>query len=99
MRSPRSPGAQPPGQAVTLKDACRYLPRRNGKKVHYATVYRWATKGARGRVLETTMVGGVRYTTMEAIARFTKLESDGEVNSEEAQRLAEVQRALDEAGL
>ena len=99
MRSPSSPGAQPPGHAVTLKDACKYLPRRNGKKVHYATVYRWATKGARGRVLETTMGGGVRNTTMEAIARFTKLDPDGGVNSEDAKRLAEVQRALDEAGL
>ena len=27
-------------------------------------------KGARGRKLESTMIGGVRYTTMEALHRF-----------------------------
>ena len=62
-------------QSIALSDAPKYLPRRNGKKVHYSTVYRWATKGARGRVLETRLVGGIRYTTREALQRF--FEADG----------------------
>lgn len=63
-------------QSIALSDAPKYLPKRNGKKVHYSTIYRWATKGARGKVLESTLVGGVRYTTREALLRF--FEPDGE---------------------
>lgn len=57
-------------QAITLSEVPRYVPKRRGKKVHYSTVYRWATKGARGRVLATAMSGGIRYTTVEEVARF-----------------------------
>lgn len=55
---------------VALTDASKLLPTRNGKRVHYSTVYRWAMKGARGRVLETILVGGIRYTSREALVRF-----------------------------
>jgi len=57
-------------QAIPLSDVPRYVPKRRGKKVHYSTVYRWATKGARGRVLQTVLSGGLRYTSVEAVARF-----------------------------
>lgn len=56
--------------AIPMNDVPKHVPKRNGKKVHYSTVYRWATKGVRGRVLETIMVGGIRYTTVEAVGRF-----------------------------
>jgi len=55
---------------LTLAEVPRYVPKRGGKKVHYSTVYRWTTKGARGRILESVMVGGIRYTTIEAVRRF-----------------------------
>lgn len=61
---------------IALTDAPMHLPRRRGKKVHYATVYRWATKGARGRVLESHLVGGVRYTTIGALRRYCNV-TDG----------------------
>ncbi len=35
-----------------------------------STVWRWVLKGIRGRKLESTMVGGRRFTTRQAIARF-----------------------------
>ena len=57
-------------QPIPLSDVPNHIPKRHGKKVHYSTVYRWATKGARGRVLETALCGGVRYTSREAIGRF-----------------------------
>jgi len=57
-------------QAITLAEAANHVPKRNGKKVHYSTLYRWSTKGARGRVLESRLVGGIRYTTVEALQRF-----------------------------
>jgi hypothetical protein len=57
-------------QPVSLADACNLLPRRNGKKIHYSTIYRWTTKGARGKKLESMLIGGVLYTTVEALRRF-----------------------------
>jgi len=38
---------------------------------HVCTVYRWADKGCRGQKLETLMVGGRRYSTFEALLRFS----------------------------
>lgn len=35
-----------------------------------ATRWRWAGKGARGVKLETLIIGGQRYTSVEAVARF-----------------------------
>ncbi len=57
-------------QPIPLCEVPRYVPKRRGKKVHYSTVYRWATKGARGRRLETVLSGGLRFTTVEAVRRF-----------------------------
>ena len=46
------------------------------KKLHpahpsLATIWRWSLKGLRGVRLETIKVGGRRYTTLEAIDRFS----------------------------
>ncbi|MEM9353572.1 MAG: DUF1580 domain-containing protein [Planctomycetota bacterium] len=63
--------ADPTGNdLVALRDVPAILPRRRGKKTHYSTVYRWVTKGARGKKLESRLVGGVRYTTRVALQRF-----------------------------
>ncbi len=35
-----------------------------------ATLHRWRLRGVRGVVLETILVGGLRYTSREAIGRF-----------------------------
>jgi hypothetical protein len=37
---------------------------------HTSTVIRWALRGLRGVRLETILVGGRRYTSVEAIERF-----------------------------
>ena len=42
----------------------------NGKRVHKATVCRWAKHGLGGVRLETVRVGGSRYTSAEALLRF-----------------------------
>ena len=38
-----------------------------GREVHVSTIYRWATAGCRGVVLETLQVGGTRCTSAEAL--------------------------------
>jgi len=37
---------------------------------HVATVWRWIQRGVRGVKLDTVLIGGKRYTSTEAIARF-----------------------------
>ena len=54
-----------------------------GNQVNRSTVHRWRTRGARGRKLETVLVGGRRYSSQEALLRFfdsTTAAEDG-VNS------------------
>jgi hypothetical protein len=60
----------PTDEYISLKEVPNYLPKRNGKKVHYSTVYRWATKGVRGQVLQTELIGGILYTTTGALLKF-----------------------------
>ena len=56
---------------LSLADAGRILPRRRGgRRVHVATLYRWAKHGLRGVVLQTLQVGGTRCTSREALQRF-----------------------------
>ena len=61
---------------LTLHDAAQLLPsNRVGKRVNFATVWRWALKGIRaidGRLvrLEASRVGGRWLTSREALERF-----------------------------
>jgi hypothetical protein len=41
-----------------------------GKSPHPETVARWARKGCRGVRLETVLLGGRRYSSVEAVNRF-----------------------------
>ena len=85
-------------QPIPLSDVPRYVPKRRGKKVHYSTVYRWATKGARGRILETVLSGGLRYTSVEAVGRF--LAAKPSARYERADFLSDaIDAALTEAGI
>lgn len=43
--------------------ALAWLPSRKGRPIHAATVYRWVTRGVRGRRLRTVRVGGVLATS------------------------------------
>ena len=51
---------------VSLPGATRLLPGRP----HISTLWRWATRGVRSVRLETTLIGGRRYTSHEALERF-----------------------------
>lgn len=55
----------------SLRDVAKLLPKRSdGKPIHLNTIYRWATEGLRGIVLETTPMGGRLMTTKDAVSRF-----------------------------
>jgi hypothetical protein len=56
---------------IPFTQAADALPRRRGgRKTHVSTLYRWATAGCRGVVLESIQCGGTRCTTREALQRF-----------------------------
>jgi hypothetical protein len=56
---------------IPLAQAAADLPcRRRGRKTNISTLYRWATTGCKGVVLETIQIGGTRCTSREALQRF-----------------------------
>lgn len=58
-------------ELLTLSEAARFCPRRRqGKKPHLSTLYRWATRGSRGVMLETLQTPGGLCTSKEALRRF-----------------------------
>ena len=50
--------------------ARQVFPGRHGRGVSLSTLHRWKRHGVRGVRLETVLVGGVRYTSREALNRF-----------------------------
>lgn len=77
----------PAEHGIPLKEVPYYLPRRNSKKIHKSTVFRWATKGVRGRILETHLVGGIRYTTAKSIMKFMGAACDETVDKQQLRHL------------
>jgi len=76
------------GQLLSLSQAVRllWMPRRNGRPIHVATLYRWATRGVKGVRLQTVMVGRTRCVTEQALHEF--FDSLGQYN--ETQRSAPI---------
>jgi hypothetical protein len=70
---------------------------------HTSTLIRWCRRGVRGVKLETVVVGGRRYTSIEAIQRFIAKLSDPQPAQDAAAARDDegndVERALDEAGI
>lgn len=64
---------------ISLRDAAKSLPGRNGRKVHISTLYRWTTRGLKGVRLETVHVGGIVCTSQEALQRFCDRLSESDV--------------------
>jgi hypothetical protein len=57
-------------QLLSIRDVAKAIPGRNGRKLHHSTVYRWMTKGVRGKILESVTIGGTRFTTEGCLKRF-----------------------------
>ena len=94
-------------KVVTLKQATRLLPRSTrDNHLHVSTLYRWAIGGVRSKDgmnvrLETVKIGGIAYTSQEALQRFfDRLSGDTAVITPPTitsrQRLRQIQRAEEE---
>ena len=62
-------------ELVHFPDATKAFP---GKKKCVQTLHRYRLRGVRGVVLETCVVGGLRYTSTEAIQRFVAAQNRAE---------------------
>lgn len=51
---------------IPFQQAAREIP----GQPSISTLHRWRMSGVRGRKLETVLVGGIRFTSKEAIRRF-----------------------------
>ncbi|MEX2174604.1 MAG: DUF1580 domain-containing protein [Pirellulaceae bacterium] len=86
---------------LTLSQAARYI------GVHAATAHRWRLRGTRGCRLETILVGGIRYTSREALERFvaaTTAAADGtavpaRTSAQRERAIAAAERELADAGI
>lgn len=83
-------------QLVAVPEVPDYLPTRRGKKLHISTVYRWVLKGTRGKVLDSALLGGIRYTSLEALERFLGTSTAELI---EVRRLVRIRASLDARGL
>lgn len=99
-------------QVITFTEAARLMPpRRQGRRVHLATIWRWAQHGIRGIRLETICCGGTRMTSREALQRFcdalTAQDSPGappappttRLSAARRKQVAQAQRELAAAGI
>ena len=57
-------------QMIPLSKIPAWCEEHLGNRVHPSTVHRWRLRGARGRKLETVLIGGRRYSSQEALLRF-----------------------------
>lgn len=62
-----------------------------------ATIWRWMLTGVRGRKLESIHIGGRRFTSEQAIARFLNPQSEPTTTSQNmaSQRKSQDQAAMD----
>ena len=52
---------------LSISDAAKSRPSRP----HVSTLWRWINRGVRGVQLETCLIGGRRFTSVEALERFS----------------------------
>lgn len=64
---------------VSFSDARSAFP--GDRRVSLATLHRWRQRGIRGITLETFLIGGLRYTSLEAIDRFIALQNERDTPS------------------
>jgi len=86
-------------QPLPLAVLARKVPNRDGKRgVNVSTMWRWIQRGIHGVRLESLLIGGIRMSTEQALARFferTTAAASGEVPP--AQTSKQRERAINKA--
>lgn len=85
-------------QLVAVVEIPKHIP---GHRPHVSTCWRWIQRGIRDIRLETLLVGGKRYTSVEAIQRFiertTTADSHSPPPTPQGAALREAEAKLDAA--
>ena len=55
---------------ISLEEAAKLLPGRDGGTVHYITIGQYCRRGKLGVLLDSVLAGPCRCTSVEAVARF-----------------------------
>ena len=55
---------------IRLKEVPDWFFDRTRKRINRSTVVRWTSRGARGVKLETILLGGIRFTSIEKLQSF-----------------------------
>jgi hypothetical protein len=87
---------------VPLTEVPNHLPRRKGRKLAYSTVFRWVQRGVRGKRLESCRIGGIRFTSLQALTRFfaePHCDSFPERGESRQRAIAAAQAELDSEGV
>ncbi len=85
---------------ITLAQASERLPGRPS----LCAIWRWRTKGIRGRKLESVVIGGRPYTSIEALARFAQHQGGRDTApirspKQRERSIAQAERELRSAGI
>jgi len=80
-------------QVISIADAAQRLPGRPSVR----TVWRWLDRGCRKTQLESILIGGRRYTSVEAVDRFLTAINEPDVKRASPATTAKRQRAIDQA--
>ncbi len=97
---------------LTFSEAARlpWLPRRNGKKIHTVTFWRWSRKGCAGVILSVSYVGSLPTVTESALRQFFRDVAEAKrlgnrpaptyrTPTQRVRAFAAAERRLDEAGI
>ena len=85
---------------IPFQQAGRHIP----GNPSVCTLHRWRLKGVRGAKLETLLVGGIRFTSKEAIERFIAAQNACELPpaitpQQRARQSATARRVLEDMGI
>jgi hypothetical protein len=92
---------------IVLAEVPKILPRKSGgKRLNLSTVYRWVQRGVNGKRLEAVRLGGVYYTSSEALQRFAESPFASDQSTENPRHrpdrdaaFTKASRELDELGI
>jgi hypothetical protein len=87
-------------QLLTMPEVAALLPGRPS----LCQIWRWRTKGVRGRKLETVIIGGRPYTSRAAVARFCEQRGGSDapamrMSAAREKAIAAAEKELAEAGI
>ena len=71
-------------QLLAVSKVPNWTEKQLGKRIAPSTIWRWFYRGCRGVKLDTILIGGRRYTSVEALDRFFNAATSSQVGCNSA---------------